>query len=208
MLMRLNMETRALHPEADYPWLELMSLDTSRNRYADQLVATYGFEAPVEAALALTPQLGEVIQLRQRARSGLIVEDLLALGLTPSRIARLSQCRHIVPFRDPAEALGWMYVLERATLLHETVRTNIALRMPSLSAWNYLSAYASVAGQRWQDFGRALDDYAVTTTAGDHVIAAARAAFACQRDWFASDPGQSARQLWDAEASGTRFARD
>jgi heme oxygenase (biliverdin-IX-beta and delta-forming) len=208
MLIRLNVETRALHPEADYPWLELMSLDTSRNRYADHLVATYGFEAPVEAALALTPQLGEVIQLRQRARSGLIVEDLLALGLTPARIARLPQCRHIVPFRDPAEALGWMYALERVTLLHDAVRTHVAMRMPALSAWNYLSAYSGIAGQRWQDFGRALDDYAVTPAAADHVVAGARAAFTCQRDWFATDPAQFARQAWDAESSGTRFVRD
>ena len=60
----------------------------------------------------------------------------------------------------------------------------------------------------WHDFGRALDDYAVTPAAGDHVIAAARAAFTSQRDWFATDPAQFARQAWDAEASGTRFLRD
>jgi heme oxygenase len=208
MLMRLNMETRALHPEADYPWLELMSLDTSRGRYADQLVATYGFEAPVEAAFALTPQLAEVIQLRQRARSGLIVEDLLSLGLTPARIARLPQCRQVVPFRDPAEALGWMFVLERATLLHDTVRTNAAVRMPTVSAWTYLSAYSGVAAQRWQDFGRALDDYAVTSAASEHVVAAARAAFACQRDWFATDPAQFARAVWGDNDGSGRFARD
>ena len=64
--MRLNMETRAQHPEADYPWLELMSHDASRTGYVDQLVATYGFEAPVEAAFQLTPYLGQVIPLRPR----------------------------------------------------------------------------------------------------------------------------------------------
>jgi heme oxygenase (biliverdin-IX-beta and delta-forming) len=208
MLMRLNLETRAQHPEADYPWLELMSLDATRGRYIDQLVATYGFEAPVEAALQLTPQLGEVIELRRRHRSGFIVEDLLSLGLTPAKIARLPQCRHIAPFRDPAEAFGWMYVLERATLLHESVRMHIALRMPTVSSWSYLSAYQNVAGQRWQDFGRALDDYAVTPASAEHVVAAARAAFACQRDWFATEPAQFARDGWATDSSGTRFIRD
>jgi heme oxygenase len=205
MLMRLNLETRAQHPEADYPWLELISLDTSRSRYVDQLVATYGFEAPVEAALQLTPQLSEVVPHRHRARSGLVVEDLLALGMTPAKIARLPQCRAVVPFRDPAEAFGWMYVLERATLLHDTVCTHISTRLPAVSALSYLSAYHGIATTRWQELGRAIDDYAVTPAAGDHVIAAARAAFTCQRDWLASQPPH---QSWDDGPRRSRFVRD
>ena len=208
MLVRLNLETRAQHPEADYPWLELMSLDVTRGRYIDQLVATYGFEAPVEAAYALTPQLGEVIQLRQRSRSGYIVEDLLTLGLGPSKIARLPQCRQVAPFRDPAEALGWLYVLERATLLHEAVRNHISHRMPTVSAWGYLSAYDSIASLRWQELGRALDDYAITPAASACIVAAARTAFACQRDWFATEPAVLARAAWASESSGTRFVRE
>ncbi|HEY5926502.1 MAG TPA: biliverdin-producing heme oxygenase [Kofleriaceae bacterium] len=208
MLLRLHLETRAQHPEADFQWLELMSFDASHGRYIDQLVATYGFEAPVEAAYALTPHLCDVIQIRPRSRSGYIVEDLLALGLGPSTIARLPQCRQVAPFRDPAEALGWLYVLERATLLHEAVRDHIALRMRTVSAWRYLSAYAGVAGLRWQELGRALDAYAITPAASDYIVATARAAFRCQRDWFATEPAVIARAAWASESSGTRFVRD
>ena len=46
VLLHLNMETRALHPDADWPWLELMTLEASRARYLDHLVGIYGFEAP------------------------------------------------------------------------------------------------------------------------------------------------------------------
>jgi heme oxygenase (biliverdin-IX-beta and delta-forming) len=207
MLMRLNIETRAEHPEADYPWLE-MSLDASRSGYIDQLVATYGFEAPLEAAFELTPHLGEIVKFRQRCRSGLIVEDLLALGVTPSKIARLPPCKYIAPFRDQAQALGWMYVIERATLLHETVRTNIASRIQRLSAWCYLSAYQGVAPLRWQDFGRALDAYAITPAASDQIVASAREAFKCQRDWFASDPARFARDVWRTEISARYVVRE
>lgn len=209
LLTRLNLETRAQHPEADYPWLEVMSFDTSRDRYVDQLVATYGFEAPIEAALSLTPHLGEVINLRPRARSGLIVEDLLVLGLGPSKIARLPQCTHIAPFREPAEALGWMYVLERSTLMFDTVRTQVSARIPGLSAAHYLGAYEGIAGARWQEFGAILDAYAITPASADHVVASARAAFVCQRDWYASDPAHDARATWTTEISGAvRTARN
>lgn len=204
MLLRLEIETRAQHPAADHPWLELMSRDASRGHYLDHLITTYGFEAPVEAALALTPYISDVIHLRPRARSGFIVEDLLALGLTPSQIARLPQC-HVAPFREPAEALGWLYVLERATLLHDTVRSYMMLRLPSVGAWSYLSAYRDVVDARWQELGHALDAYAVTLACGDAIVAAAHAAFACQQDWRESDPARFAQAL--ASETSTRYVR-
>lgn len=194
--MRLNMETRAEHPEADSPWLELMSIDTSRRQYIDQLVVTYGFEAPVEAAFTLTSQLADVVKLRDRARARYIIEDLLALGITPAKLARLPQCHHIEPFGDPAEALGWMYVLERATLLHDAVRSHIALRLPTVSGWSYLSAYQGVASARWQELGTALDAYATTPGRSDQIIASARAAFSRLREWTGTHPGRTARDAW------------
>lgn len=192
MLVRLNLETRADHPEADAPWLDMLAQEPTRLRYLDLLVATYGFEAPIEASLALTPQLAESVELRQRSRTGAIVQDLLALGMTPSKIARLPQCAQIVPFRDPAEALGWLYVAERTTLLHENIHRVLVVRMPYVSAWNYLTAYGGHAGLRWQELGEVLDAIATTPVLGDAVVSGARAAFACLRAWYAAEPAAMA----------------
>ena len=186
MLMRLNMETRRDHPRADQPWLALLDGDVTCTRYTEHMVALYGFEAPFEAAIALTPGVSAHLPLRQRSRSGLIVQDLLALGMSPSQIARLPQCAVAIPFRDPAEALGWMYVIERATLLHDAVRRYLEDRLTVAGACGYLSAYEGVAGARWQELGRALDHVATVPEAPEHIIAATRVAFACHRDWFAS----------------------
>lgn len=207
MLARLNQETRAQHPEADYPLLELMTAEASRVRYIDHLVATYGFEAPVEAAFALTPHLSEVIPLRPRARSGFIVEDLLALGITASKLARMPQCRDILPFRDAAEGLGWMYVLERATLLHEVARVHIAARLPGVTAWSYFSAYQGGARLKWQELGAALDAYAITEGSAEHIVAAARTAFKRHHDWYATDPAHLAHASWGSDVSAP-YARD
>lgn len=191
MLTRLQMETRVLHPEADAPWVELMSIEATRERYIETLVATYGFEAPIESALAMTPAASTTLPLRQRARSGFIVQDLLGLGLSPSRIARLPQCCQVVPFRDVSEALGWMYVVERATLLHESVRHHLQARLSSVHAWSYLSAYDGVAGKRWQDLGYVLDVVSLTFETGDEIVAAAKEAFTTLHQWLASDEAHS-----------------
>jgi len=186
MLMRLNMETRSDHGQADAPWLDLMGLDVTRARYLDHLIAVYGFEAPVEAALGLTPRVGGLLELRQRARTGLIVQDLLALGMSPSQIARLPQCSVTVPFRDAAEALGWMYVVERATLLHDAVRRFLEGRLSGgIGTYGYLSAYEGLAGTRWQEFGHVLDDVGAAPHTAEQIVSATRAAFECHRGWFA-----------------------
>jgi heme oxygenase (biliverdin-IX-beta and delta-forming) len=194
MLTRLNLETRALHPDADVVWVDLLTGDVSVDDYVEALKVAYGFEGPVESAVALTRGVNAIVPLRQRARSGYIVQDLLGLGFSPSRIARLPQCCQIVPFRDVPEALGWLYVVERATLLHDMARRHLRVCLPSLGAFAYLSAYDGVAGLRWQELGHALDELAGDDDdVQDQVIAASRDAFATQRTWLAADAPSVAR---------------
>jgi heme oxygenase len=188
MLTRLDRETRPLHPEADALWVDLLSPAPTLDQYSAVLVAAYGFAAPVEAALALTPGVNAALPLRPRARTGLLVQDLLTLGLSPAAIARLPQCSQIVPFRDVAEALGWLYVIERATLLHGTVRHHLELALPRASAAIcFLRAYDGHTEMRWQELGTALDRVATSQDIEDQIIAASRDAFATQRYWLHAD---------------------
>jgi heme oxygenase (biliverdin-IX-beta and delta-forming) len=187
MLTRLNLETRALHPEADALWVELLAHGTTPDVYRSTLIAVYGFEAPVEAALSLTAGVSAVVPLRPRARTGLLVQDLLTLGCTASFIARLPMCCQIVPYPSVAEALGWLYVVERATLLHETVRRHLEVAQPSLRAFAYLRAYDGHTGQRWQELGHTLDRVASSEDIAKQIVSAARHAFATQRDWNATE---------------------
>lgn len=193
MLTRLNLATRAMHAGADALWVDLFSPGPSPEQYASALVVAYGFEAPVEAALGLTPGVGAVVPLRQRARTGLIVHDLLTLGYTASRIARLPQCCQIVPYRSIAEAVGWLYVVERATLLHDTIRRHLEIAMPWLHAFSYLRAYEGNTGLRWQELGQILDQVATDPDIEEQILAAARDAFATQRDWMAAEVSEAVR---------------
>jgi heme oxygenase (biliverdin-IX-beta and delta-forming) len=191
-LHRLNDETRSRHSAADAPWLALMRVDVSREDYIRQLAITYGFEAPLESALAYTEGLSAVVGLRERVRAGLIARDLLELGIKPSSLSELPQCCSITPFQDVADALGWMYVVERATLYHESVRRCLLRRLPDTRrAMAYLGAAGSIAGARWQSFGLALDEVVANDVIAVRVAAAADHAFRRWRDWLdANGPKQ------------------
>lgn len=183
MLTMLDVETRDLHASVDAFWLDLMASGVTRDQYRSQLVMVYGFEAPFESALMTTPKL-VLADRRDRTRSGLLAQDLLALGVTPGRMTALPQAP-ITSFEDPIEALGWKYVAERPTQLHSAIKRNIVSRVPSsANALAYLSAYDGVAAARWQSLGLLLDEIARRPLAAEQLITAAKAAFSSMGAWF------------------------
>jgi heme oxygenase len=183
-MRRLDEETRDLHADVDAYWLDLMASGVTKDTYRAHLVRVYGFEAPFESALAYTPHL-IIPDRRDRTRSGLIAQDLLALGVTPSRITALPQCAEIGPFEDPAEALGWKYVAERPTQLHSAIKRNVVARVAdSTNALAYLSAYDGVAAARWLQLGSLLDMVAARPGAQERIFDGAKTAFKIMNAWF------------------------
>jgi heme oxygenase len=183
-LRLLDAETRDLHADVDRHWLDLMASGVTRETYRAHLARVYGFEAPLEGALAYTKQL--VIRDRMdRSRSGLIAQDLLALGMSPHKLAVLPQCSEIGPFDSPAEALGWKYVIERPIQLHSAIKRNVVSRVSdSAHAMSYLSAYDGIASARWHQLGLLLD----SLEAEVKLVNAAREAFRAMAAWFNRNP--------------------
>lgn len=186
-LARLDRDTAVFHAEADRCWRHLMqSRNATREDYAKQLCMAYGFEAPFEAACAYTPGLSQVIELRGRARAGLIAQDLLMLGWSPTQITAM-HTHSLEPFQDPAEALAWMYVVERPTLMFEAVRNEITARFTDLTrATTYLSAFEGCTSRRWSELGTALDRLCTSDKVRDRVLESATHAFESLLMWHRS----------------------
>jgi heme oxygenase len=188
ILARLEQETRAFHPEVEKPWLQLVAAGRrpTRDDYIALLIKTYGFESPLEAALAYTPHLSSLIEAHRRFRSGLIAQDLLKLGISPQRLTELPQ-RMIAPFSTVAEAMGWLYVHERATTIHDRVRRELAWRLPIVGeASSYLGACQGIANVLWDDFARALASFAQGEDSEQRIIAAATDGFRTAATWYGS----------------------
>jgi heme oxygenase len=193
MIGRLDLETRIHHADADAVCDLLFRPDTAAGDYLLYLVRQYGFHAPLESALAMTPGLELLIDLKERFRAGYIAEDLLSLGLRPTELTELPQCMAIPHFTSAATALAWMYVSERATLQHGVLRGHLLTTLPSElpRAQTYLSSYAGLAGSRWRQFGQALDGYARTTAVADEIVEAAHTAFRARAQWMNQDHSTS-----------------
>jgi heme oxygenase len=183
MMTRLDAATREHHAEVDSYWLDLMAQGVTAAQYEAQLTRLYGFEAPLESALAYTPNF-VVADRRDLTRSGLIVQDLIALGVKPAAASRLPQSLEIGPFTDAMEALGWWYVSERQSQLYNSIKRHLVARLPQVAgACSFLSSYDGVAAARWQQLGSVLDAQA-WKHGHESIVSAAHAAFDCARRWY------------------------
>ena len=186
MIERLHVDTRRYHAEADADFDVVFRTNCSSSHYLAFLLRVYGFEAPLESALALTPNLELMIDLSERRKAHYLVKDILTLGLQPVELDDIPQCMTIPQFRGAAEALGWMYVVERSTLAHCVIRRHLLTVLPRemSRASEYLQSYAGVVGRRWRDFGTLLDDIARQPAIADRIVTAANEAFRAQRRWI------------------------
>ena len=184
-LARLEQETRVHHAAADSDRIALLTSPPKIEAYRRFLASVYGFESPVEAAVQMTPGLEAVLDLRGRTGPRLLRSDLVALGVPDP--GALERCTNVFPFRSPAEALGWLYVVERDAMLHGILLRHLEQRLgdPFARACAYLAGNERAAGVRMRELGRALDIVARAPKVAERVVDAACAAFRCQRVWFA-----------------------
>lgn len=195
MIERLASETRIHHVDADTDLDGLFRNDVTSTHYLMFLMRAYGFEAPLESALAMTPKLELMLDLRVRARSGFLAQDMMALSLRPAEVTDLPLCFTIPQFRSIAEAMGWLYVAERTTLAHNVIRRHLMTRLPLEMeiASSYLSSYDGIVGKRWQELGAAFDQVAQQPAIAERIIQAACDAFRARRSWLHHDTVEQAR---------------
>lgn len=193
MLVRLALETRTHHAQADADRLVLLE-EAQPDRYRAYLCAVFGFESRYEEALVRTPGVDPQL-VRTRMKTERLCSDLNALGLTATEIAALPRCQSVPSvFRNAAQALGWMFVVERNTLVHGLLRRHLASRIPDMyRSCSYLQAYGDTPGAKYRELGDALALLARGPSTPNQMVCAANEAFRAQRNWFTSWRQEHAR---------------
>ncbi len=167
--------------------LDLFGPSMSWLDYRLYLFRMYGFHATAERSLAARRELASVIgdaALRNH-KVALISHDLVALGVERRDLAQLPRITAPALAGLP-EAVGWMYVLEAATLHGKRLARHLAPQLPLEieRASGYLNCYGAEVVARWQAFGRAVDAYATDADTEDRVVIAARDCYLRLHRWL------------------------
>jgi heme oxygenase len=184
LLSRLDLATRQWHGQVDAPWYDLLRPDVTRADYIAVLFRTFGFVAPLESACKYTPGLERLIDTRPFTRAGLLAQDLLALGVSPARLATAPQCGSIIVFKEVAEALGWLYVVQRLAVVQEGIRQHLLSRVRGIDgACDYLAVLDGQAREHGAAFAGMMDRYGARLDVANEIVTAAIAGFSCATGW-------------------------
>ena len=107
--------------------------------------------------------------------------------MTELDVSSLPRCE-TVAVSNRAEALGWMYVVERSMLLAGLIRRFLATELPTTVALapRFLDAYEGVAGSRLRVLGDFMTEQANRRLVGSEaIVKAATRAFVVQEHWYA-----------------------
>ena len=122
-----------------------------------QLIArVYGFYEPLEAGLsALLDWRAVPYDFQQRLKTPLLVRNLQALGLSETERAALPRCHDLPALAGFGSALGYLYVLEGATLGGQIIarHCNTAFQLTPENGLAFYHGYGPETGPRWKEFG-------------------------------------------------------
>jgi len=181
VLERLQLVTRLQASTAQAQALAFAA-NCTLETYRDYLLRAYGFEAPLESACVMTPDLASH-NATNRPRTRYIAHDLAELGVSLERLLEVRTCP-LPPFRDVSRALGWLYAAERNVLTNNLCHRQLAARDPDLAAKaSYLNCYGTASSARWRAFGLALERAAENADA-DRIAEAAVESYERMRRWL------------------------
>ncbi len=187
---RLRQETAESHQKLeDNPLSKaLLSPSVSVKDYQTYLTALFGVTIACEDQIF--PAISHVItDLTDRYKSRLIIDDLLATGLSEAEIDALPVYRF--EFSTVAEALGIMYVLEGSTLGGKILYRHIheVLGLTPENGASYFWGYGLQTGNLWKSFISALTQFVDGHEERDGVIGSAKKTFIIIDNWL----GQTGR---------------
>jgi heme oxygenase len=182
-LGHLAQQTQQHHAAADGDRLSILDTPTV-GPYRRYLAQIYCFEAPIERACIATDGIPNGL-LRTHLKTARLAADLDALGFDMYDAVPREPPR----FEDRLDALAWLWVLHRNTLLHGLVYRSLrdTLGAQVIAGGSYLCAFESRAGALMRELGEVLDAAANRVSAAERIVASAKNAFRVQRQWYSCE---------------------
>ncbi|MBW4026569.1 MAG: biliverdin-producing heme oxygenase [Acidobacteria bacterium] len=192
IVQTLKLHTAELHSRIEQR-LPLMDAALTLNSYRETLAAYCGFYATWEFAAAniLHPVLAAAV--RERSKLPLLEADLAELNY--SEVVEPLPSFLLPDFRQDAQLIGSMYVLEGSTLGGQLIARHLErkLGLKNGVGYSFFRCYGSQTSERWTAF-KALAEHLTPPDSIDAAILAARQTFVAIEEWVCRDVATVASQ--------------
>ena len=185
-LKNLRTQTSPYHAKLEEAGLSsrLMDPGLTIETYKSILIAFYGFIIPAEKhyyvnSLTIFPRLALY------KRGGLLMQDLLFLGLSETDLKNLPQFK-VTPFQNESAILGCLYVLEGSKLGGQMISRHVTNKLKFINeeGTKFFSAHGAETGRYWKEFIDILCRYALDTKQEEMIIEGAKQTFSEFGKWL------------------------
>lgn len=187
ILLRLKHETAVAH-QALEDALPLTHPALDRAGYAAIVARFLGFHRAAERTIwadeAVTAALAALgLHAATRRRAPAAERDMVALGY---EFTSLPDCDHLPPLGGVEAALGYLYVMEGATLGGRIIARHLerALGIGEATGGAYFAGHGERTGERWRELREALERHVAAGGDADAIVRTAEATFAALHGWM------------------------
>ncbi|WP_170266554.1 biliverdin-producing heme oxygenase [Brevifollis gellanilyticus] len=161
-LARLRAATATVHRQLE-DQVNIPQVCGKRETYEQLLEDFLGFWEPLESCLQQISGWEERgFDWGERAKAGMLLADLRALGRTAAEIEALPRCTNLPRPESLEEAFGCAYVVEGSTLGGRHILGVLAKTDIPEDARHYFASYGDQVGARWREFCAMLSEFADT----------------------------------------------
>lgn len=187
LLAALKSETAQQHTALE-DGLELFKRAATVEGYLKVVEKFYTLYRPLEERLAGAADWHALgWDFADREKTGWLLADMQALGLSSVEVERLPLCEDIPVLDSLGAAVGCLYVLEGSTLGGQFIskRLQQTLAITPETGGRFFSGYGAETGAKWRRFG----EWAEALAAKDPglqpaAVATAKETFNCFSCWF------------------------
>jgi len=150
---RLQEETKSLHDKIEQTFLlkKILLQEITLSNYQLLIQKFYGFITPCEALIDSLP-CNLVIQ--NRKKNPWLEQDLHALQIPNNNETKVPICRDLPELSDDEQVLGYLYVMEGATLGGQVIAKILQtqLQITAENGGRFFHAYGEKTKIMWNDF--------------------------------------------------------
>ncbi|CAJ1316513.1 biliverdin-producing heme oxygenase [Paenibacillus nuruki] len=195
LLDRLRKDTAVYHEqiEGNFYAKGIMAKSLTLDEYRTYLAKFYGFLKPLEQqAVQHMGKLGSNagFDMNVRAKSPLLEQDLIHLGMTVEEIHQLPLCTDLPDISTPARMYGAFYVIEGSTLGGQIITKQLMKFLPvdPEGGLHYFNAYGAETRAQWSAFRDLLLQTGVTEEDKENIISTAKETFRLLDLWLSTHP--------------------
>lgn len=195
LLDRLRKDTAVYHEqiEGNFYAKGIMAKTLTLDEYRTYLAKFYGFLQPLEQQAVEhmnTLESDSGFDMNVRAKSPLLEQDLIHLGMTTEEIQQLPLCTDLPDISTPARMYGAFYVIEGSTLGGQIITKQLMKFLPvdPEGGLHYFNAYGAETREQWSAFRNLLLQAGVTEENKEQIIYTAKETFRSLDLWLSTDP--------------------